>query len=116
MEEEAVGHNDIRLKKYQNLLLFCKKIGRPKVEIIENDGILRFKRNKLIRYLHDKHHHDMNNMWELIENDMLDKNDLVKYYIDIGYTLCGFEEVWEKYIDKVLNNARKKRKEKGYIK
>lgn len=68
-------------------------------EIIERDGILRWKENSSIRFLFDKNIIDLNHVVSELLDKGFDKNSepYRQLYRDLGYSLYGYWEIfyWE---------------------
>lgn len=61
-----------------------------KTEII--DGILRYKKKPIMRWLSD--HIDLNAMWMAYYEGEFTKKEFKQFYRNMGYSVSGFEEVW----------------------
>ena len=60
------------------------------------DGVLRFKRNVAIQYCID--HISLNDMWVESSRNRWPITDLMTIYRMMGYSLCGFMEIFEDHI------------------
>jgi len=99
-EEVAEHHSDI--------LLFLEALRISDVVFIEDDaGTWRFRENQLICLLQEacKTQYDMNRLCELAGRNFR-LREYVKFYMDIGYSLGGFEEIFGDAMDSVLGILR----------
>ena len=72
---------------------------------IDSDGTERFKGNAIIRYVIDMNISgkvaDMNTIWIAHQNGLGTRKELKELYKLMGYSKCGFcevfEEDWDKY-------------------
>ena len=101
-----IPHDDKKLiEKYNDHLIFCQKIGRPNIVFIEDDqGAYRYQENKFINYI--KNNIDLIKMWNDYYRGEIDCLDLIYFYQDSGYSLCGFEQIFNTEIDRVLGVKR----------
>ena len=67
--------------------------------IQDEQGIFRYKKNPMIRWLCD--HIDLNDMWRAYRNEGWDTKTFMQFYRDIGYSLGGFEEIWGDELDEM---------------
>lgn len=108
-----IDHNDEKIQSdqyYKDILLFCKLIGRPDVVIEEEDGgRLFFRPNKLIEILRIHSKMDMNMLYEYVDKGLISKVEFALFYIDIGYELYGYYEIWDEFIEETLEKARKEK-------
>jgi hypothetical protein len=82
-------------------------------EVIEdNNEVWRFKENRLVDHIHDncpvytppgnygRHSNiiraslDLNNLWSDFHSGSFSLEELVKFYMGLGYSLCGFCDVF----------------------
>ncbi len=65
----------------------------PMVESIENGKpVWRFEEKRIMKWL--QRHIDLNDMRIAFLDGVFSKDDYKQFYRDIGYSLCGFEEVF----------------------
>jgi len=110
-EEEILAVDD---GYYSDLIEFIHLCDISPTYIETESGVWRFKDNPIIRYLLDYHHDEtkknsssgngvgLNLIWEKACNDEFTLKEMVELYIHIGYSLCGFEEVFGDDINRVL--------------
>lgn len=55
----------------------------------------RFKADPVIAYIHAIHQIDLNVLYKLMTAGVLDRESLKRYYRMIGYSLSGYEEIFE---------------------
>ncbi len=64
--------------------------------IIDEDGRERYKRNRIVRFiLDDNRNMDMDKLWAFYENGMFDLEELKEFYQLIGYSIDGYDEIFE---------------------
>ena len=64
--------------------------------IIENEhGTLRYQANQLIDWLWKHQRIDLNELWRAYGTGAWSRREFMQLYRDLGYSLSGFEEVWE---------------------
>jgi hypothetical protein len=63
--------------------------------ILDAEGTLRFKPNLALVWVREHSAVNMNDIWDACAAGRFPAEDLVQFYRDIGYSLCGFVEVWE---------------------
>lgn len=69
--------------------------GVPHETIIDENGTQRFPTNRVIRYLIDSHPHvDLNALWHMMDSGMISRDELMQFYLQIGYSVTGFEELF----------------------
>lgn len=77
--------------------------------ITDDDGKQRFKGNRLVRHLIDTHPIiDFNYIWDLVDNDMITRGELMDFYASIGYSVNGFVELFpelEELLDEKTNDS-----------
>ena len=57
--------------------------------------VRRFHKRPIIDYLfRNSKNMNMDALWGLYESGMFEKHDFMQFYMDIGYSVCGFIEVW----------------------
>lgn len=77
----------------------------------DDDGTLRFVPDVLVRYIHDgcirgrEGKFNLEHFWDMA-GQLLPYIYLVRYYINIGYDIGGFLEIWGWAIDRVLGITR----------
>jgi ribosomal protein S27E len=67
----------------------------PMQPLIWDKNVIRFKQNKIVRFLLDNGGHDPNQMWRMYGSDMFPIEDLEQFYQLIGYSVSGFGEMSE---------------------
>lgn len=65
--------------------------GHPVVVV---NRVIRFKENKIIKYLCDVNKLDLNELAVQYANKMIPLEDYMQIYRMLGYSLCGFVEVF----------------------
>ena len=60
--------------------------------ILDSKGVYRWKANPLIQWIADRI--DLNEMNIAHEKGMFSREDLKQFYRDMGYSLCGFADIW----------------------
>lgn len=69
--------------------------GQKYATIMDNDGVQRFPQNRIIRYLLDSNPTvGLDDLWNMLDAGMISRTELMKFYMQIGYTLSGFEELF----------------------
>jgi len=87
-EAKVVERHEIPVRYKSQIALSDHSIIR------DEDGTYRYKRNRLVVYLFMKSGLDVNHLVDLAENEMVSAEELMQFYRDKGYTLCGFEEIF----------------------
>lgn len=98
---------------YDELFEFLDIMEITPIVIEDDNGVWRFRTNAVIRYLleyHDKGtwktHGSGRGLNLIIKNcickDVYTLRDIVELYISMGYSLCGFMEIFENVICKIL--------------
>lgn len=96
-------NRDKLLEDYKWLKLFPDYI----IDGIKADknGTFRFPSNRIIRYLIDSSRHneltDLNNIWALYNIESFSRREMMELYMQIGYSLTGFEEVFGGALDEM---------------
>jgi len=62
--------------------------------IYDGDQVLRFKQNRIVRFLLEMGTHDMNDIVKLASFDFFTREELKEFYQMIGYSLCGYCDVF----------------------
>jgi hypothetical protein len=57
------------------------------------DGVPRFKRNSIVRFLLDNGPFDLNKLTVMVETGMFPREDYVQLTQLIGYSVCGFGDL-----------------------
>lgn len=96
---------------YIDLMEFCDIVRPDGVFIVEDShGTWRFIENGLTSYLRgmlsDNKIYDLNKMRLDSFDNKFTTREYIWYYMDMGYSLCGYYEVWGDCIDKVLGVRR----------
>jgi hypothetical protein len=63
------------------------------------EGVKRFKKNKIVSYLLDTGNTDLNKLWVMQQNGKFSMEDMEQLYQLIGYSVCGFEDVFSREED-----------------
>lgn len=94
-EEVATQHEDI--------LLFLDALGIHDYLFIEDEnGTWRFRENKLQELLRESNHtYDLNRLAVMVGKHFRPR-EWVIFYMGMGYSLCGFEEIFGETMDRVL--------------
>lgn len=104
MAERIITRDDESLtRNYSDLMEYLEKV-RPGVVIVEINEVYRFQANKLFDWVSSQI--SLNDMREAFLEGKFDIKEYVYFYMDIGYSLCGFEDVWGGEIDNVLGIKR----------
>ncbi len=91
MNEKPININDVLAREdYNEAGRLARRFGR---NIVEVDGVWRFKQNKLIRYLVDEIV-DLNRMKIEFHNRKFSLDEYMQFYMDMGYSLSGFYEIF----------------------
>lgn len=61
--------------------------------ILDEDGIVRFKHNSVVRFLLDTSSFDMNKLWRMLGSGIFSIEDMEQFYQLIGYSVSGFGEM-----------------------
>ena len=101
--DEKIIKNEIAFEDHSDLLLFLNQLELTPV-VINDKGRYRFQTKPIMRYLCDNI--DLCEMWCNFHEDKFSLKEYVQFYMDIGYSLCGFEEVWGDTMDEVLEIIR----------
>jgi len=105
--DKKVPHDDpVLVEHYKDILQLF-----PQAEIIrDKDETLRFRRNKVIDYVvqcsHDIPLIDLNQIGRLYHSGLFSVHDVMEYYMLMGYSLCGFEEVFGNEMDEMLGKEK----------
>lgn len=67
--------------------------------ITDQDGVLRYKAKPLMRWLCNQI--DLTTMWKAYKQNLFSRTEFMQFYREIGYSLTGFEEIWEKALDEM---------------
>ncbi|MCD6436449.1 MAG: hypothetical protein J7L15_08755 [Clostridiales bacterium] len=95
---------------YEYLLAFLDICCITPHFIIDNSGVWRFRENPIIVYLEDYHSEQtkrnqsrgLNLIYEKSYNEGYTVRDFVELYMHIGYSLCGFMEIFGDCINRIL--------------
>ncbi len=60
----------------------------------DKDGILRFKANRLVRFLLDEYQPGLNDLWQRHGQRYFSRAEMQAVYRDMGYSLGGYHEIW----------------------
>ncbi len=63
----------------------------PETEVV--NGVKRYKKKPLMRWLGDVV--NLNDMWIAFYQGAFPESDFRQFYRDMGYSLDGFEDVWD---------------------
>lgn len=69
--------------------------------IYDCDSGLRFKQNRIVRYLLEMGPHDMNDVVRLANIDFFTRDELKEFYQLIGYSLNDYVEIFEDDVEVV---------------
>lgn len=71
----------------------------PDVEIVESmSGTYRFRADSLVRWLVDSKRIDLNQMCIDFQRGRFTLDDYMRFYRGLGYSLCGFIEIFGEYL------------------
>jgi hypothetical protein len=65
----------------------------PMQPLVWDNNVIRFKRNRVVRFLLDNGDHDLNQLWRMLGQDMFSIEDMEQFYQLIGYSVSGFGEM-----------------------
>ena len=102
--DEKIINNNIAFENYSDIILFLKELNIIPVVVEDKYGTYRFKRIPIMRYLCDNI--NLNKMREAFIDNKFSLKEYVQFYMDIGYSFCGFEEVWGETMDEILEIQR----------
>ena len=91
---ELLDRTDTLLDPYTGILALF-----PAAEFERVDGVVRFRRKPLARWLADNV--NLNQMWVAFHEGAFDVAALMQFYQDMGYSICGFCEVFGGQIDEM---------------
>jgi len=74
--------------------------------IIDSQGVLRFKKNKIVDFLLDNGGIDLNRLWRLWGSGLFPIEDMEQFYQLIGYSISGFNEM-SNFTDETVNQINK---------
>jgi hypothetical protein len=69
--------------------------GKPYRTVIDDQGLQRFPVNKLYRHLVDTKQIDLQRLAIDYESGRFSKDELMEFYIGIGYSVPGFSEIFK---------------------
>lgn len=98
MTERIVPRKEVK-KDYLDHVLISD---HPIIE--DKNGIFRYKAKPMMIWLCDQI--DLNVMWRQFQYGTFSRDEFMQFYRDIGYSLCGFEEVWGGAMDNILGIKR----------
>ena len=64
--------------------------------IIDKEGVQRFPQNRIVRALLDTGKLDLNDIWAMADAGSFSRKELMTFYMDLGYSICGFADVFAK--------------------
>lgn len=67
--------------------------GQPYETYIDEYGVQRFPTNTVIDHLFNAGRLDLNQLAADYRNGKFDKDDYMKFNMDLGYSVCGFAEL-----------------------
>jgi len=73
------------------------QVGLTSHQIVEVDGVLRYKASPLARWIWGRI--DLNDMARAYNQGEFSLGEYMQFYRDIGYPLCGFEEIFGEVLD-----------------
>ena len=77
-----------------------KVLGDPREHpMFEINDTFQFEGTKIVQWLMNHARVDLNDMFIAFQEGIIPKEEMKQFYRDIGYSLCGFEEIWDKYED-----------------
>ena len=65
----------------------------PMQPLVWDEGVIRFKRNRIVCFLLDNGSFDMNKLWLLLGSGLFPIEDMEQFYQLIGYSVSGFGEI-----------------------
>jgi len=68
----------------------------------EDTSVFRFKQTKFARWVGDRI--DFNELLIACQRGDVETELVVQFYQDIGYSLCGFVEIWGEYLKEILDD------------
>jgi len=68
--------------------------GHEKDVVEDDDGVLRYRENKVVSWLRESRNQCMNEIAVMHQRGMFTLEDMMEFYRLIGYSLSGFEEIW----------------------
>lgn len=90
MSERIIPLLEVRASDYNDLADLAEIFRH---EIIEDQsGVWRWKQNRLSRFICDQI--NLNNVWIALHRGDFSMEELMKFYMQIGYSLDGFIEVF----------------------
>ena len=70
------------------------KIGKHElVTVIDSDGVQRLPTNPIYRALLDSGALDLNKLCASYQQGLISKKDYLEFYLNIGYSVCGFSDL-----------------------
>ena len=86
---------------YGDIIRLAKLFGRQVV--LDEDNKMRFRSNAILA-LKEKGLFSISHAHELYEQGNVTLEDMMKLYMDIGYSLCGFSNFFDQPIKKCCND------------
>ena len=75
-------------------IIMVKINGENYITIIDSDGVQRFKANSIIRHIVDRYV-DLNDLWlNFNHSKSMTIEDMMLFYMDMGYSVCGFCDIF----------------------
>lgn len=66
--------------------------------IVVVDGKEKYKGNRIVRLLLEDGKYDLNSIWSMYNIGIFDRDEMMELYKLIGYTINGFNGVFEFYV------------------
>lgn len=68
--------------------------GQPVLTVIDDHGTQRFPQSDILRYLVDSDLVNLNDLAIAFHHEQFDAESYQQFYMDIGYSVSGFEEIF----------------------
>lgn len=95
-KETVLARNNANLVKHYSWAL---KLFPTATFIADKDGVIRFRQNYIIDYLFTQGKLDLNQILFLTGDGVFNRHDLMALYMDFGYSLSGFTEIFGPDLD-----------------
>ncbi len=79
--------------------------GHPFATYIDEEGKQRFPQNKIVRTLLETGKLNLNDIWAMASFSMFSFKELASFYMDLGYTVDGFMDVFADFFDEEANGT-----------
>lgn len=70
--------------------------GHPFQTVLDENGRQRFPANPIVRTLLDTGKLSLNDIWAMHDSGMFSRRHMMTFYMDLGYTVDGFAELFSK--------------------